>query len=165
MNKRAIAALFALLILAGGIYIHHKNKLEEANSPIIFETRIRDEYASAAISYFEENMTFSDEDIVTVYEYEGQEYIDSFTICTHESAERFFDCIRNCESIYDYTGSDIQTMALPIQLNGCDAHGGQPFDACYLVFPDTGQFVGFHFTERDSEALYQYAMDLAHEQP
>lgn len=165
MNKRAIAALFALLILVGGIYIHHKNKLEEANSSIIFETRIRDEYASAAISYFEEHMTFSDEDIVTVYEYEGKEYISSFTICTHESAERFFDCIRNCESIYDYTNSCIKTMQYPIQLDGCGINSEQQFEACYFSFPDTGLFVGFHFTERDSEALYQYAMDLAHEQP
>ena len=110
-------------------------------------------FSERAVSQLQEEIDFGEKDVLSF----TNGGLDSIEIKTQETADMLFDCIRNCVQITDLTDVNLESMALPIRINGQEIG---TFDAVYMTDRETNQFICISFSVQDSEELYSYIMTL-----
>ncbi len=113
----------------------------------------REFFTKSAILQLKNEIVYGNEDIIET----NNGYLESIDIKTHDTAELLFECIKNCVKIVDLTDTNIEPMALPIEING-QAVG--TFDALYMTCKETGQLICICFSQEDSKRFYEYVMAL-----
>lgn len=151
MKKKHCAVLLicAFLILAGTVLYIPKS----GRDALSLTKRI---YSNIVIRQLEENIDFTGEDIVTFQN--GR--FRSFEIRSHESAEVLYTCIRNAAKINDYTNACLATQEIPILVNSASCG---TFGMIYYTLPISGRFIGFQFTEEDTEHFRAYITSIVDE--
>ncbi len=122
------------------------------------DLKAREKLLEEIIKLYDARIEYGEKDTITLVESEFGIHVDRFVIHTPESAEMFFNCVRNAKAVYDLTGAALIPEPLPVYIGDGDPIGS--FDHVYIDFPPTEQFFQISFTDEDAQAFYDHAFKL-----
>lgn len=116
--------------------------------------QVKEAFTEGVIRQLQDTIVYGEADAVTL----SNGVVEQIDIKTHETAEMLFQCIRNCAGITDLTGMSLQPMELPVCVNGKEIG---TFEALYIDYAETGQFLCIAFSQADSQSFRDYVTALA----